>query len=46
LRALRRTGDRLPRTLFWLTRLVLALYVLVMLMMLVIIGSPYRMSLG
>jgi len=40
-----RTKDRPLRVLFWLTRSALALYVLLMLVMFVIIQSPYRMSL-
>jgi len=40
-----RSKDRLLRSLFWLTRLTLALCLLVMLMIFVIVGSPYRMNL-
>lgn len=40
-----RTKDWPLRVLFWLARLALALYVLLMLVMFVIIQSPYRMNL-
>ena len=40
-----RTKDRPLRVLFWLTRLALVLFILVMLVMFAIIQSPYRMSL-
>lgn len=40
-----RTRDRPLRALFWLTRLVLALFILVMLATVAVIQSPYRMSL-
>ena len=40
-----RTKDRPLQMLFWLTRLALVLFVLMMLTTLVIIMSPYRMSL-
>ncbi len=39
------TKDGLLQSLFWLTRLALALCILVMLVIFTIIGSPYRMSL-
>lgn len=39
------TKDRLLQALFWLTRLALALCVLAMFVTLMIVGSPYRMSL-
>jgi hypothetical protein len=40
-----RTRDWPLRALFWLTRLALVLFVLLMLVMFAIVQSPYRMSL-